>query len=201
MKIDGFDLIVHFYTRGASLLGFRLFFVLTTAVALLYLERLHTTRCNESIQSCVNNLRQRFHRWQVHHADMTTKLIYKGKNAFFYDFDMTECIVKNCFVTEDVERVAESDAVLINWFHQPRKVMREMRRRRKADQRWVFTTMEAPPHEVLMVGYGRTWTYFKKLNGIFNWTMTYRLVCRFLTRCQGGSPATMLFYMRFTQVK
>ncbi|XP_013393546.1 alpha-(1,3)-fucosyltransferase C-like [Lingula anatina] len=79
-------------------------------------------------------------------------------------FQRLRCPVKNCQISEDRSRLNESDAIL---FHIHQLKADDRPRFRFPHQRWVFWMLESP-------GWSHNYQY-QKWNGLFNWTMTYRL--------------------------
>jgi alpha-1,3-fucosyltransferase len=78
------------------------------------------------------------------------------------------CPISNCETTNDKSLLMESDAVMFhamnfNWSSKFERTT--IPDRRTSEQRWIFVTREPPFHTPSAV---------KKLNNVFNWTMTYR---------------------------
>lgn len=72
--------------------------------------------------------------------------------------------ISRCFLTDDTSAYRTADVVV---FHHPelRKRPSVLPDKRLPTQRWVWMSMEPPAHHGNLTG----------LNGIFNWTMSYRL--------------------------
>ncbi|XP_043263642.1 4-galactosyl-N-acetylglucosaminide 3-alpha-L-fucosyltransferase FUT6-like [Colletes gigas] len=78
------------------------------------------------------------------------------------------CSMKNCILTYRSKDLETADAVV---FHlHLTKGTSELPTRHRRDQRWIFLTDESPMHTFL---YGNQ--EISKYNGLFNWSMTYRM--------------------------
>jgi hypothetical protein len=85
-----------------------------------------------------------------------------------------DCSVSNCRLTYNSCELNMADAVLFHLHRTPsRKFLPDPETPRPAHQRWVFLTDENPFHTFTL---GSDSTKMKDYNGIFNWSMTYRLV-------------------------
>ncbi|XP_023212121.1 alpha-(1,3)-fucosyltransferase fut-6-like, partial [Centruroides sculpturatus] len=100
---------------------------------------------------------------------LATKYYGKDWSKSYYYFDKLSnpfvdngCIVNNCRVTRNKNNLNVSDAVL---FHARDIEMEAISINRRSDQIWIFYTLEPPWLELVDL---------KKLNNVFNWTMTYR---------------------------
>ncbi|EDO40397.1 predicted protein, partial [Nematostella vectensis] len=72
----------------------------------------------------------------------------------------------HCRLTYNKSELTISDAVVFHGRDLPSvKHMKELIKQKPPSQRWVFFILENPHH---------TWKPLDKLNGMFNWTMTYR---------------------------
>lgn len=81
-----------------------------------------------------------------------------------------DCSVKNCILTYKPEDLPTSDIVLIH-LHRTKGVDDLPRRNnRSSSQIWAFLTDESPYHTFLQPK-----VHLKDFNGIFNWSMTYRM--------------------------
>ncbi|CAM1313690.1 FUT4 (predicted) [Pycnogonum litorale] len=138
-------------------------------------ENFGLDECNRILVERVHQLRSRFRSWPIKRSmKVSPKIVYKPRQTYFFEYDTNQCLVNNCIFTEDQRKIFKADAILVNWFFLPRHRLNMMKLRRTAKQRWVFTTMESPIHESFMTANGQTEKHFKTLNGLFNWTMTYR---------------------------
>jgi glycoprotein 3-alpha-L-fucosyltransferase len=82
--------------------------------------------------------------------------------------------VSNCRLTYNSRELNTADAVLFHLHRTPnRQFLPDPETPRPAHQRWVFLTDENPFHTFTL---GSATTKMKDYNGIFNWSMTYRLV-------------------------
>ena len=101
------------------------------------------------------------------------KKILFGNNFYSYHawgiglgnepFHRLKCEVKNCEFTDNLADFNMSDAVLFH-IHQ---LAKKPPHRFFSKQRWIFWMLESP-------GWSKNMNY-KEWNGVFNWTMTYRL--------------------------
>lgn len=89
-------------------------------------------------------------------------------NSFYYFnresniFVNNNCLEDNCRVTRNKDELNASDAVI---FHVRDIDMENISINRRYGQIWIFYTLEPPWLELVDL---------KKLNNVFNWTMTYR---------------------------
>ncbi|PSN46315.1 hypothetical protein C0J52_18593 [Blattella germanica] len=82
-----------------------------------------------------------------------------------------ECSVSNCRLTYDSADLKKADAVLFHLHRTPgRTALPE--RHAHASQRWVFLTDENPFHTFTLSG---GTPHMRDFNGLFNWSMTYRM--------------------------
>lgn len=73
----------------------------------------------------------------------------------------------NCLTTDDKRLINDADAVIFHG-HTDNLVVRDLpRNNRKPWQRWILYCAESPMRSSKLL--------YKKLDGIYNWTMTYRL--------------------------
>ena len=106
-------------------------------------------------------------------TEVRRKKILFGNSFYGYDawqvglgnkpFHRLECEVRNCEFTDNLAELNTSDAVL---FH-IHELSKKPPKRFFPEQRWVFWMLESP-------GWSPN-VHYKKWNGLFNWTMTYRL--------------------------
>lgn len=84
-----------------------------------------------------------------------------------------DCSVSNCRLTYNSRELNTADAVLFHLHRTPnRQFLPDPETPRPAHQRWVFLTDENPFHTFTL---GSATTKMKDYNGIFNWSMTYRM--------------------------
>ncbi|XP_043227188.1 alpha-(1,3)-fucosyltransferase C-like, partial [Amphibalanus amphitrite] len=83
----------------------------------------------------------------------------------FYDTVSGGCPVSGCTLTHDREQLDSADAVL---FHLLDVQLEDLPRRRPAGQLWVLFCLESPGYPLVRR------RRLARLNGLFNWTMTYR---------------------------
>ena len=79
------------------------------------------------------------------------------------NFKSLGCQVDNCFITTNRDSVLQADAIV---FHIKGKLYSRPKVK-PANQRWVFLMHEPPCLS--------NYKFLKKWNGLFNWTMTYRM--------------------------
>jgi len=84
-----------------------------------------------------------------------------------------DCSVSNCRLTYNSNELNTADAVLFHLHRTPnRQFLPNPETPRPAHQRWVFLTDENPFHTFTL---GSRTTKMKDYNGVFNWSMTYRM--------------------------
>ncbi|KDR19067.1 alpha-(1,3)-fucosyltransferase 7-like [Zootermopsis nevadensis] len=106
-----------------------------------------------------------------HGPNIEKRLIMRFGNRRWDPF--RECSVSNCRLTYDSSELNTADAVLFHLHRTPdRKSLPDPKGPRPANQRWVFLTDENPFHTFTL---GSASTRMKDYNGLFNWSMTYRM--------------------------
>lgn len=96
--------------------------------------------------------------WTPFFGSWNWNFLPSGGGAF------SNCQVQDCFVTTDSSLSFESDAII---FHARDLIVNDLPNKRNKNQKWIFYCLESP-HYSYFGG-------FHVLNGVFNWTMTYRL--------------------------
>lgn len=81
------------------------------------------------------------------------------------------CSVKNCILTYDGDQLANADIVLIHLHRTTGTKDLPPNDKRSPNQIWAFMTDESPFHTFLHTKENK----FIEYNGIFNWSMTYRM--------------------------
>jgi alpha-1,3-fucosyltransferase len=76
-------------------------------------------------------------------------------------FQVNQCPISNCEITNDKSRLNQSDFVLVHM----RNTLSNLPKYRPSKQRWIFNLYESPIHS----------PSFKKYRRFFNYTSTYRL--------------------------
>ncbi|XP_012283923.1 alpha-(1,3)-fucosyltransferase 7-like [Orussus abietinus] len=104
--------------------------------------------------------------WQ-HGPFLENRHIRRFSNKTFSPWE--GCSVDGCRLSYERGDLDRADAVLFH-LHRTRGV-RELPRRTRRHQRWVFLTDESPLNTFLLNGRQRLSDY----DGLFNWSMTYRL--------------------------
>ncbi|XP_069691276.1 alpha-(1,3)-fucosyltransferase 7-like [Periplaneta americana] len=84
-----------------------------------------------------------------------------------------DCSVSNCRLTYDASKLDQADAVLFHLHRTKGKAsLPNVTSPRPAKQRWVFLTDENPFHTFTL---GLHSSRMRDFNGLFNWSMTYRM--------------------------
>ncbi|XP_067130741.1 alpha-(1,3)-fucosyltransferase C-like [Centruroides vittatus] len=96
--------------------------------------------------------------WTPFFGDWNWNFLPIGKRAFM------NCRIRDCYVTINSTLLIQSDAVV---FHARDISVYSLPKERNKDQKWIFYSLESP-HYSYFGG-------FHVLNGVFNWTMSYRL--------------------------
>ena len=87
---------------------------------------------------------------------------------FYFGLGMqpfSHCPVNSCQTTANQTLISESDAVI---FHIPNLDLSTLPESRSSHQRWIFFTLECPEYTLVSND------SIREVNGMFNWTMTYR---------------------------
>ncbi|PNF39384.1 hypothetical protein B7P43_G13648 [Cryptotermes secundus] len=106
-----------------------------------------------------------------HGPSIEKRLVMRFGTKMLNPFE--DCSVSNCRLTYNSAELNTADAVLFHLHRTPnRESLPDPKSPRPAHQRWVFLTDENPFHTFTL---GSDATKMKDYNGIFNWSMTYRM--------------------------